>query len=364
VVVSLLALLPWQSQSLAQALSQIRSHAVLVHGAHGAGQLALGLALARAWLCENTAPMQPACGHCPACHLVAQGHHPDLKVVVPEDMQAGLGWQHGPEGDDTEGDEGGSSKKKKPSREIKVEAIRQVVTFCQSTVSRGRAKVVVVHPAQRMNMVAANTLLKTLEEPPGQARFVLTCDNLDELMPTIRSRCQPWWLASPDEDTAVAWLHEQVQSLKPNASTAKAGASWSQDDARSLLAAAGGSPLAATELLQLGWSPAIWQHAPQELAQGQVGAWGQWPLPQVVTLLQKLCHDLACVQVGAAPRYFAVSHLQPLLPVSLNRLNAWDAELRVAQRHAEHPWSAGLKLQALVLRGQQALRSSVHSHHD
>lgn len=358
-MVSSLALLPWQSDSLVKALGQIRSHAVLVHGAHGAGQLPLALSLARAWLCENTSPMQPACGQCAACHLVSQGHHPDLKVIVPEDLQHSLGWSHGQDGDEADGDEG-SSKKRKPSKEIKVEAIRQVVAFCQSTVSRGLAKVVVVHPAQRMNMVAANTLLKTLEEPPGHARFVLTCDTLDELMPTIRSRCQPWHLPSPDEATAAAWLHEQVQQHKTGASASKAGATWALDDARRLLAAAGGSPLAATELLQLGWTSAMWENAPKELTQGQVGAWGQWPLPQVVGLMQKLCHDLACLQVGAAPRYFSASSLQPLLPASLNRLNAWDADLRAAQRHAEHPWSAGLKLQALVLRGQQALRSSIH----
>lgn len=359
-MVSLVALLPWQLDALTQALGQIRSHAVLVHGAHGAGQLPLALSLARAWLCENTAPMKPACGQCAACHLVSQGHHPDLKVVVPEDLQHSLGWSHGADGEETDGDEGGSSKKRKPSREIKVEAIRQVVAFCQSTVSRGQAKVVVVHPAQRMNMVAANTLLKTLEEPPGQARFVLTCDNLDELMPTIRSRCQPWCLPSPDAATAAAWLLEQMKSHKSGASTGKAVVSWQLEDARCLLAAAGGSPLAATELLQLGWTSTLWESAPKDLSQGHVGAWGQWPLPQVVGLMQKLCHDLACLQVGAAPRYFPSGSLQPLLPASLNRLNAWDAELRAAQRHAEHPWSAGLKLQALVLRGQQALRSSIH----
>jgi DNA polymerase-3 subunit delta' len=119
--------------------------------------------------------------------------------------------------------------------------------------------------------------------------------------------------------------------------------------------------LAATELLQLGWTPALWQQAPVDLAKGHAGAWAQWPLPQVVALQQKLCHDLSCLHVGATPRYFPAATLAVLMPTALPRLAAWDAELRAAQRHAEHPWSAGLKLQALLLRAQQALRSSARS---
>lgn len=351
---SLLALLPWQTSALTQALGQIQGNAVLVHGAHGAGQLPLALSLARAWLCEahtdsgvqgaiGSGATQAACGACAGCHLVEQGHHPDLKVIVPEDMQANLGWAHMQDADDHDSGEG---KKKKPSREIKVEAIRQVLAFCQNTVSRGRAKVVVIHPAQRMNTVAANTLLKTLEEPPGHVRFVLTCDNLDELMPTIRSRCQPWQLPSPEGDTAVAWIQAQAN---------QGGMKLSPDDALVLLGAAGGSPLAAIELLQLGWTPAMWQQVPTDLAKGHAGPWAQWPLPEVVSVQQKLCHDLSCMQVGAMPRYFPTKALAALLPKSLPRMAAWDAELRLAQRHAEHPWSAGLKLQSLMLRAQQAL---------
>lgn len=350
---SALSLLPWQAGWVSAALAQVRSHAVLLHGPQGAGQLPLGMAMAKAWLCEapgreGAAAHREACGQCPSCHLFDQGYHPDLKVVLPEDQLPSLGWAHLL---DAEGEEG-EGKKRKPSREIKVEAIRQVVSFSQSTMSRGRARVVVVHPAQRMNTVAANTLLKTLEEPPGQVRFVLTCDQLDDVLPTIRSRCQPWALPVLDEAQALPWLQQQAAGPK--------AAGLSEADARLLLAAAGGSPLTALALLQQGWSADMWQDLPQALARGEAHGWAQWPLTEVVTVQQKLCHDLACAQAGGSPRFFPAEALAGLLPVSLHRLAAWDAELRVAQRQSEHPWSMGLKVQALVQRAQQALRSSVH----
>src|SRR5690606_8270679 len=92
---------PWLRQPLAEALAQLHSHAVLLHGPEGVGQFEFALALARAWLCEaqpapapgQLASFQPACGRCASCHLIEAGSHPDLMVVLPEALQARLGWQ-------------------------------------------------------------------------------------------------------------------------------------------------------------------------------------------------------------------------------------------------------------------------------
>ena len=84
--------------------------------------------------------------------------------------------------------------KKQPSKEIKVEAVRGAVAFAQTTPAREAGKVVVLHPAERMNGIAANALLKTLEEPAGSARFILSCSAPEALLPTIRSRCQAFAL--------------------------------------------------------------------------------------------------------------------------------------------------------------------------
>jgi DNA polymerase-3 subunit delta' len=342
------ALWPWLQTPLQEALRQLGSHAVLLHGPQGVGQFEFALALARSWLCEAGGPgagRQPACGHCTSCHLIDAGSHPDLMVVLPEALQATLGWQAGDVGDDVSSKADGKSeaKSKKLSQEVKVDAIRAVVQFAQHTASRGRAKVVMLHPAERMNLVAANTLLKTLEEPPGQVRFVLSGAALDQLLPTVRSRCQAWRLGLPDAPTAVQWLQSQL-------------ADCSAEEARILLDAAGGQPLTARDRQQLGLDARFWPQIPRDLQEGKASVLAQWPLSLVVETLQKLCHDLACAATGVPPRYFPAASLPA--GADLDRLTAWAQELRKIARHAEHPWNQTLKTEALLLQARSVIRPS------
>ena len=333
---------PWLQQPLVAALAQLHSHAVLLHGQEGVGQFEFALALARSWLCE-AAPIgqafQPACGHCASCHLIDAGSHPDLMVVLPEALQASMGWQAAEESESASEKSGG--KTKKLSQEIKVDAIRAVVQFSQHTASRGRAKVVLVHTAERMNLIAANTLLKTLEEPPGQVRFVLSGAALDQLLPTVRSRCQAWRLPLPDAEVATAWLQSQLDGASPA-------------DARVLLNAAGGQPLTARDRRELGLDARYWPLIPKDLLNGTATALTGWPLTLVVETLQKVCHDLACTAAGAAPRYFPAASL-PTAP-ELNLLTSWAQELRKTSRHAEHPWNQGLKVETLLLQARAVMR--------
>lgn len=336
------SLWPWLQQPLAEALGQLHSHAVLLHGPDGVGQFEFALALARSWLCEAPAPgqaFQPACGRCTSCHLIDAGSHPDLVVILPQALQASLGWQAATE--ESESSDGAAGKAKKLSQEIKVDAIRAVVQFAQHTASRGRAKVVLVHPAERMNLIASNTLLKTLEEPPGQVRFVLSGGALDQLLPTVRSRCQAWRLPLPDADVAGGWLQSQMSGA-------------SAEDARVLLAAAGGQPLTARDRQQLGLDARYWPRIPDDLLKGVASALTQWPLPLVVETLQKVCHDLACVAAGGGPRFFPASSL-PAAP-DLDVLSQWAQELRKVSRHAEHPWNQGLKVETLLLQARAVMR--------
>lgn len=335
---------PWLRQPLAQALQQLHSHAVLLHGPEGVGQFEFALALARAWLCEQDAApgqaLRPACGHCVSCRLMDAGSHPDFQLVLPEALQASLGLGGSEGADDGEAADKGAGKSRKPSQEIKVDAIRAVVQFSQSTASRGRAKVVMVHPAERMNLVAANTLLKTLEEPPGQVRFVLSGSALEQLLPTVRSRCQAWRLPLPETDVAAAWLGEQLNA--------------SPEDARVLLDAAGGQPLSALERHAQGLDARSWAGLPGDLLQGQAGALAQWPLAWTVEALQKLCHDLARKAVGAPPRYFPAACLPPA--PEMGRLQQWSQELGKLARHADHPWNLPLKIETLVLQARAVMR--------
>ena len=326
--------LPWLAPLLKQTLQTQHAHALLLQGPQGVGQFELAMTLAQAWLCESAAERRP-CGVCASCRMVQSHSHPDLLVLLPEILQEALGWG----GDD--GAEAATEKagKTKPSKEIKVEAVRSAVTFAQTTSARGRGKVVVLHPAERMNGISANTLLKTLEEPPGAARFLLSCAAPESLLPTIRSRCQAVTMLLPPAEVATQWL-------------AHAGVK----DALVLLAATGGQPQEVLQWVEQGIDAALWERLPTIVARGEAQALGTWPLPRLIDALQKLCHDAACVAVGAAPRYFP----QAVIAQGANSdaLAAWMQELNRCARHAEHAWNAGLMLESLVQQGQRALRDS------
>ncbi len=323
--------LPWIEPVLRRTLQSQQAHALLLHGPQGIGQFELALTIAQAWLCEAAEASARPCGVCASCRLVQAHSHPDLLVLLPEALQEPLGWAAA--GDD---DAERAAKTKQPSKEIKVDAVRAAVGFAQTTSARGRAKVVVLHPAERMNAVSANTLLKTLEEPPGDARFLLSCAAPDALLPTIRSRCQSVALALPPADQAGAWLAAQ-----------------GVPDAAVLLAATGDQPQEALEWARQGIDAAAWQRLPALVAQGSAAAFGAWPLARVVDALQKLCHDASRVAVGAAPRYFPAGSLRAGADPAA--LHAWMRELNRVARHAEHPWNAGLMTESLVQQGRRAL---------
>jgi len=232
-------------------------------------------------------------------------------------------------------------KKRKPSKEIRAEAMRDAIEFAQRTSGRGRGKAVLVYPAERMNQVAANALLKTLEEPPGDLRFVLATDAAHLLLPTIRSRCLTHTMTWPGEAEALPWL---------------AAAGVPSDTAAALLRAAGGRPAEALALAAAKDGARQWAQLPRALAAGNVSALEGLPLPEAVARLQKLCHDLMAVQAGAAPRFFAAADL-PQRPLAAGALARWWAQLTQAARTAEHPLNPGLATEALVSLARQALNS-------
>ncbi len=328
--------LPWLAAPLRQALERQSGHALLVQGPSGVGQFELALALAQGWLCEadGVASGDRPCGVCPSCRLVHSRSHPDLLVLVPEALRESLGWASG-EGEE-DGDE--KSSKRKPSKEIRVDEVRVAVSFALTTSARGRGKVVVVHPAERMNAVAANAFLKTLEEPPGAASFVLASAAPDSLLPTIRSRCQALRLALPEPRDAVAWLAQEGVA-----------------DPSILLAACGGQPLDVVTMASLGIDGAAWCSLPRRVAAGDASGLRAWPLSRVADALQKLCHDAARVAVGAAPRYFPLASLPASADLSL--LVAFSRELRRFAKHAEHPWLADLSVESLVAQCREALQT-------
>ena len=332
------SLAPWIQNQLSRLLAQ-RGHAWLLQGPSGLGQYALGLGLAQAWLCEHPTPAG-ACGVCGSCHLVDTHAHPDFVVLMPETVALELGWPLGEKAQKEIDD-----KSRKPSKEIRVEAMRDTVAFAQRTSARGRGTAVLVYPAERMNHVTANALLKTLEEPPGDTRFVLASEAMHQLLPTIRSRCQTHTMGWPEPALALSWLLEQAR--------AQGVAHASADEARVWLLAAGGRPEDALAWARSGLRAATWAGLPAALVRGDWSALSDWPAAQQLELLQKLCHDLMAKASGAAPRFFAPEQLP--VPPHWRTLARWSRELMQAARTVEHPYNAGLMQEAWVAATRQAL---------
>ena len=324
-------LAPWIARQSRQLLAQ-RGHAWLLQGPSGLGQYSLGLALVRAWLCE-AAGEEGACGRCPSCHAIDVRTHADLCVLMPETVMLELGW---PLDEKSQSDI--DEKKRKPSKEIRVEAMRDAIEFSQRTSARGRGKAVLIYPAERMNHVTANALLKTLEEPPGDVRFVLASEAAHQLLPTIRSRCQTHVMGWPQEGEAQGWLQQQGLPAA---------------DARTLLLAAGGRPEDALLYAGSGRDPKSWRSLPRAMQRGDIALVADWTPAQLIDALHKLCHDLMAVGSGAAPRYFDAADLPPAPVVQV--LSPWQRELGQGSRSAEHPFNTGLMIEALVSRAKTAL---------
>ena len=138
-------------------------HALLVHGEAGVGVEDFSQRLAGVLLClENSSESKEACGHCRACILYASGNHPDFHAI-------------------------GAAKE---GGEIKVGQIRELLSFLQISRHYSAFKTVLIHNADEMNLAAANSFLKMLEEPPGNTVMVLASCYPFRLPATVRSRCQ------------------------------------------------------------------------------------------------------------------------------------------------------------------------------
>ncbi len=342
--------LPWQQELAASWLSQRErfAHAWLIHGLPGIGKRQFALAAAGSLLCE--APVQGlACGQCAACQWLASGNHPDLRRVRPEAVALEEGAAAG--GADDESDAAAAAGKKTPSKDIRVEQLRVLSPWFNTATHRGGWRVAVVYPAQAMNTISANALLKVLEEPPEHTVFLLVADAPDRLLPTLVSRCRRLPLPVPNKPESLAWLAEQKVP-----------------EAEQWLAAAGGAPLLAMQLAQSGETP-----CPEWLSQLILPlAHAQLPdigpladhlekMPAIVWIdaLQRLFLDLLLAASGAPVRYFPSLEQQTLLAARHAALgNLADTAKWLAQQRAVagHPLNAKLFVHSTLQRVAMACR--------
>jgi DNA polymerase III subunit delta' len=300
--------LPWQT-AFAQRWLQRQSslpHAMLIHGLSGTGKREFALGMAQALLCERRAPDSPdfACGQCDACRWSAVGNHPDLMHLRPAALAAREGAEHA--ADEASLDEpaadGSSTTKKKLSEDLRVDQIRALEPWYHRATHRGGLRIVVLYPAEAMNTIAANALLKALEEPSPETLFLLVTDAPDRLLATILSRCQRLTIPMPTEDQSLSWLAQQ---------------GIEQGEAGQWLAAAGHAPLRALALSEQQSTPCppwasdlmtgLAKSDPRrggfsvgvladELAKSAPVQW----LP----VFQRLCVDLTLARAGLPVRYY------------------------------------------------------------
>ena len=239
---------PWQKalwQQICQQKQRGRiAHAYLLGGDAGLGKADFAQAFAALLLCEN-ATTDAACGQCRSCTLLASGSQPDFLEIAPEEG----------------------------SKVVKIDQVRQMADFIGKTRHGAVAKLVILHQADALNGAAANALLKTLEEPPGNTVLLLLSNRPGALLATIRSRCQKLHFRIPEWQDAAAWLATKLPEL----------------DSQFLLQQAQGRPLQALRMHSDGSL-----ETGLKVLRGIVGLWsGKIPATELV----ELCKTLEAVQL-------------------------------------------------------------------
>ncbi|MES2126306.1 MAG: DNA polymerase III subunit delta' [Pseudomonadota bacterium] len=329
---------PWQ-HSAWQQLQQLRArmpHAILFHGAAGTGKSGFIEAFAQALLCENVQADGHACGTCVSCGWFDQGNHPDYRRVRPEALE------DEPSG---EGEEGEGEKKSKsakaPSKEIKIEQIRNLADFMNISTHRQGLRVVVLYPAEALNTPASNALLKTLEEPPPGTVFLLASNSLDRLLPTILSRCRKFGLPQPDHAAALAWLKEQ-----------------GLNDADSWLREQGGAPLLALEQGSNGDREDleallhVLAHPNIEAALKAADKLSKAPLASLVSWQQRWLYDVFALKLSGSVRYYPRYQKElAALAAKVHTANLMRAIKSANERRAvaDHPLSPKLFVEEMLL---------------
>jgi DNA polymerase-3 subunit delta' len=180
---------PWQDVQWERLISQMNSkklpHALSLIGPSFIGKQNFAISFANFILCASPLKKTP-CGKCKSCCLSRSGNHPDCIILKPDSK----------------------------GKNINVESIRDLDTFSSQTSQQGGWKVVIICPAESMNINAANALLKTLEEPKEKTLIMLVCHDSSRLLTTIKSRCQNLIFPVPNRTKVKFWLKKKLPDIQ------------------------------------------------------------------------------------------------------------------------------------------------------
>lgn len=308
-------------------------HALLLRGRSGIGKHDFAISFSRALLCRQPDDSHQACGNCSSCQWLNEGAHPDFKFITPED----------------DGDNEKSTKKKtSKKRQISVAQIRQLYDYLSlSTHQVEGRRIVLISPAETLNMASANALLKMLEEPPPNTLFLLVASQPQRLLPTIISRCQVIDLPIPSHEVAIEWLKGQ-----------------GDNQAEITLQYAGGAPL---EALRIQEQLASNDKAIQQLILGHkldpfisASLFLGLGMERALEVIQKWTFDLLSYKLAEQLHYHSQyrNALQALCKgVNLSILLRFQRHLDDAKRSANHPLSNEMQLENILLQYTRVFNS-------
>lgn len=354
----------WDSINLAEF-----PNAVLIHGQSGIGKFEFSIELAKALLCEESIGAKP-CKQCEACRWFDSANHPDFIALVPETHRKLL-----PQGDfDSESDSPKKTKasqadgdvvEKKEKKSISIEDARSAIEGLSIGSHRGGNRIILVYPLEMLRSDSANTLLKSLEEPPKNTIFILLADRLDRVLPTIRSRCRLLSAPRPDRITGLNWLRTQLSMIP--------GLKMSDADVESIYDEQGGAPYAVFDSIiarhnkdekeELTIAIQASRYLLQAMSEGARTNWldtadktQKARYSFLLATMQRWVSDLqSCTQKGS-PRYYPkheaviqVLAQQVRLP---KLLRLWKSLIQ-ARRYENHPLATRIQLEALLSQYQQ-----------
>lgn len=316
-------------------------HALLFAGPRGVGKGELAEALAARLLCESRlAAHQPACGTCPSCLMFASASHPDFRMLQPDAAAES----------DAEEAATGEDGKKKASKQIRIQQIREIEKFFQVGGHRGGARVCLIEPAEAMNPVTANSLLKILEEPSSSFYFIMISHHWRRLLPTLLSRSRRVMFGHPSDAEAIQWLTERKLAEHTK---------WLPFFAHApleLAEAAKSGRLGAIETLVTDLLNPVEPLAQAARWEPLIKTDSGMGMEDLVTTVQKWLHDLGREVVGLPARCFPHEPLSRLAPrISLPALLQAQQHVNQLRAFANHPLNPRLFLEDLCVRAFRPL---------